>query len=49
MIEELVHKKADMAMTTLKVNSDRQHVMDFSIPFMVGSELSIVFPFKVTL
>lgn len=31
---DLVNRRVDMVMTSLAVNAEREHVVDFTIPFM---------------
>ena len=34
MIAELVNRKADVIVTSVKINSDRQKAVDFTVPFL---------------
>jgi len=33
-INELIHKRADLAMTPVTITTSRSEVVDFSVPFM---------------
>ena len=41
MVAALINRKADMALSSFKINSERENVIDFTVPFM-ESGISIV-------